>query len=149
MRGAPEPRGPWWWRAVPAPLSSAGIPVHCWRGLWDLLRGAAAFEQPSAAGLRRRCTELLSGSLGEPGLRELLIGVHDLDARRDLVLALVLEARRRDLIKRATSQAADARRAEVFDLTGVGRDYLADAVAAALTVPMATDAQELTFAPDA
>ena len=134
---------------MPAPLSSAGITDHCWRVLWDLLRGAAHLKQPSAAELGRRYTELLSENLGQPGFRELLIVVHDLDARRDLVLALVLEARRRDLIKRATSQAADARRAEVFDLTGVGRDYLADAVAAALTVPMATDAQEVTFAPDA
>src|SRR5262249_33595244 len=45
--------------------------------------------------------------------------------------------------------AADARRAEAFDLSGVARDYLADAVAAALAVPLATDARELTFAPDA
>src|SRR5262249_51853709 len=68
---------------------------------------------------------------------------------RDLVFALVPEARRRDLIKRPTTEAAEARRAEVFDLNGVARDYLADAVAGALAVPVATDVQELTFAPDA
>jgi hypothetical protein len=37
----------------------------------------------------------------------------------------------------------------VFDLTGVARDYLADAVAAALTVPLASDVHTVTFTADA
>src|SRR5258705_473473 len=53
------------------------------------------------------------------------------------------------LLRRATSDAADARRAEVFDLAGVARDHLPDAVAAALTVPLATAWHTVTFAPDA
>src|SRR5439155_3492749 len=134
---------------VPAPLSAGRIVDQCWRVMWDLLRGAAPLKQPSAPDLGRRYTELLAENLGQPGFRELLFAVHDLDAHRDLVFALVPESRRRDLIKRATSEAADVRRAEVFDLNGVARDYLADAVAASLTVPVATDVQELTFAPDA
>jgi hypothetical protein len=141
--------GAFWWRAVPAPLSSDSITEHCWRVLWELLRGAAPLKQPAPQDLGRRYTELLAENLGQPGFRELVIAVHDLDAHRDLVFALVSEARRRDLIKRATTEAAEARRAEVFDLHGVARDYLADAVAGALTVPVATDVQELTFAPDA
>src|SRR5262249_5744277 len=47
------------------------------------------------------------------------------------------------------SDAAEARRAEVFDLSGVAREHLPDAVAAALTVPLATDWHPVTFAPDA
>ena len=39
---------------------------------------------------------------------------------RDLVFALVAESRRRDLVRRPTTEAAEARRAEVFDLAGVG-----------------------------
>jgi hypothetical protein len=74
--------------------------------------------------------------------------VHDVDAHRDLVFALVAESRRRQLIRRATIEAADARRAEVFDLTGIARDHLADAVAAALTLPLASDWHTVTFAPD-
>jgi hypothetical protein len=142
-------RGPAWWRAVPSPLSSAAVIDHCWRTMWDLLRGAAHLRQPSEADLGRRYTELLAENLGQPGFRELLIVVHDLDAHRDLVFALVPESKRRDLIKRPTSQAGDARRAEVFDLNGVARDYLSAAVGGALTIPMATEPQELTFAPDA
>jgi len=60
----------------------------------------------------------------------------------------VAEPRRRDLFRRPTTAAADERRAEVFDLSGVARDYLADAVAAALAIPVATDAHAVQFAPD-
>jgi hypothetical protein len=92
---------------------------------------------------------MLSDNLGQPGFRELLIAVHDLDAHRDLVFALVSESRRRGLFRRPTSAEADVRRAEVFDLAGASRDHLADAVGAALTIPLASDAHFITFAPDA
>ena len=141
-------RGPFWWRAISAPLSSSAIVDHCWRVMWDLVRGAAALKQPDAADLGRRYVEMLADNLGQPGFRELLITVHDADAHRDLVFALVAEPRRRDLIRRSTSEAAQNRRAEVFDLTGVARDYLPDAVAAALSVPLATDWRSVTFAPN-
>src|SRR5262249_36541015 len=39
--------------------------------------------------------------------------------------------------------------AEVFDLSGVARDHLPDAVAGALTVPLATEWHAVTFAPGA
>ena len=142
-------RGRFWWRAVRSPLESSAAAEHCWRMMWDLVRGGAQLKQPTPTELGRRYTELLVDNLGQPGFRELLIVVHDLDAHRDLVLALVAEARRRDLIRRPTTAAADARRAEVIDLAGVGREYLADAVAAALSVPVVTDVHVLTFAPEA
>jgi hypothetical protein len=133
---------------VPPPLTATPMIDHCWGVLWDLLRGAAPLKQPAAADLGRRYIELLSENLGQPGFRELLLTVHDVDARRDLVFALVSESRRRDLIKRTTTEAAESRRAEAFDLQGVARDYLADAVAGALTLPLATEMRELTFAAD-
>ena len=142
-------RGPFWWRAVRPPLSSLSIVEHCWRVMWDLLRGAAALKQPTPAELGRRYVEMLADNQGQPGFRELLISVHDVDAHRDLVFALVSELRRRDLVRRSTSEAAESRRAEVFDLAGVARDYLPDALAAALSVPLATDWRSVTFAPDA
>ena len=43
----------------------------------------------------------------------------------------------------------DERRAEVFDLSGVARDYLPDVVAGALAVPVATAPSTLQFAADA
>jgi hypothetical protein len=149
MNGARIARGPFWWRAVRPPLSSASVVEHCWRVIWDLLRGAAALKQPTPAELGRRYVEMLADNLGQPGFRELLISVHDIDAHRDLVFALLSESRRRQLVRRPTSEAAESRKAEVFDLAGVARDYLPDALAAALSVPMATDWRLVTFAPDA
>src|SRR4030095_13613413 len=105
-------------------------------------------KSPSPSELGRRYTEMLAENIGQPGVRELVLVVHGVDAPRDLVFALVAESRRRQLIRRATIEAADARRAEVFDLTGIARDHLADAVPAALTLPLASDWHTVTFAAD-
>jgi hypothetical protein len=142
-------RGPQWWRLVPSPLSAAGAINRLWGSLWDLLRGAAQLKQPGRRDLARRYGEVLADNLGQPGFRELVIVAHDLDAHCDLVFALVAEARRRDLFRRPTVEAAELRRAEIIDLSGVGRDYLVDAVAGALSVPLATDPHQIVFAADA
>jgi hypothetical protein len=117
--------------------------------LWDLLRGAAQLKRPGRGDLAKRYGEVLADNLGQPGFRELVIVAHDLDAHCDLVFALVAEGRRRDLFRRPTAEAAELRRAEVIDLSGVGREYLVDAVAGALAVPIATDPHAIVFASDA
>jgi patatin-like phospholipase len=142
------PRGGFWWRLVPAPLSAEPAIDLCWTVLWELIRGATQLKQPSRLDLGRRYTELLADNLGQPGFRELVIVTHDIDAGRDLVFALVSESRRRDLVRRSRTREADARRAEVLDLAGVARDHLPDGVAAALTVPLATDFHIIQFSPD-
>jgi hypothetical protein len=141
--------GAWWWRALRAPMSSANAIDHCWRVMWDLVRGATQLKGPTPAELGRRYAEMLTENIGQPGFRELIVTVHDADAHRDLLFVLVAEERRRDLIRRSTTEAAEARRAEVFDLAGVSRDHLPDAVAAALSIPLATDWRFVTFAADA
>ena len=138
-----------WWGAVRAPMSSARAIDHCWSVMWDLVRGATQLKGPTPAELARRYGEMLSESIGQPGFRELIVTVHDADAHRDLLFALVSEERRRDLIRRPTSDAAESRRAEVFDLAGIARDHLPDAVAGALSIPLATEWHRVTFAPDA
>jgi hypothetical protein len=149
MNGPRRGHGAFWWRATRPPLSSSGAITHCWRVMWDLVRGAAQLPPPPPEELGRRYVEMLADNIGQPGFRELLVAVHDSDAHRDLIFALVSEDRRRDLIRRPTTDAAESRRAEVFDLAGVARDHLPDAVAAALTVPLATEWHRVTFAPDA
>ena len=141
-------RGRFWWRLLRPPLSATTAVDHCWTVMWDLLRGAAQLKPPARGDLGRRYTELLTENLGQPGFRELLIAVHDLDASRDLIFALVAERRRRDLVRRPTTEEAEARRAELIDLSGVARDHLADAVAASLAIPLATDSHSMTFAAD-
>ena len=147
--GRRRQRGPFWWRGVGSPLTSREAVAHCWRAMWDLLRGAAVLREPTPVELAGRYVDLLADNLGQPGFRELLVAVHDLDAHRDLVFALVAEPRRRGIIRRTSTAAGEARRAEVLDLTGVGRAHLSDAMAASLSVPIVTDPHELTFAPDA
>jgi hypothetical protein len=71
------------------------------------------------------------------------------DAHRDLIFTLVGESRRRALFRRPTTEGANARRAEVFDLAGTARELLPDAIAAALVMPLVTEAHPVTFAPDA
>ncbi len=142
-------RGGFWWQLVPSPLMSTPAIDLLWSSLWDLVRGAAQLKEPSHVELARRYTELLSENLGQPGFRELLVIVHDVDAGRDIVCALVAESRRAGLVRRGSIQDTETRRAEVLDLAGVGRDHLSDAVAAALTVPLVTDYHQLQFAPDA
>jgi predicted acylesterase/phospholipase RssA len=141
-------RGAFWWRFAAGPLSTSTAVDHCWNTVWDLLRGAAPLKAPSPLDMARRYTDLLTENLGQPGFRELLVSVHDIDARRDLVFAILAEPRRRELIRRATTQAAEARKAEVLDLSGVARDHLADAIAASLSVPLATDLHWIKFSPD-
>jgi hypothetical protein len=116
--------------------------------MWDLVKGGAQLKQPSPSDLAGRYVELLGDNIGQPGYRELVIAAHDLDARRDIIFALVDEPRRRALIRRVSAADGDVRRAEVVDLSGVGRAHLADAVAAALSVAVVTDPHPMTFSPD-
>jgi hypothetical protein len=113
--------------------------------MWDLMRGATPLAQPAPPELGRRYTEMLGENIGQPGFRELVVTVHDVDAHRDLVCAMVAGARRATLVRRATTEDADARRAELLDLSGVGRDYFSDVVAAALAVPLATEPHAVQF----
>ncbi len=148
-KGRRRHRGRAWWWALRPPLARRPVEERLWTHLWDLLRGAAALKRPSPADLGRRYAELLAENLGQPVFRELLIAVHDLDARRDLVFAMVEESRRLGLFRRTTSAEALLRRAEVLDLAGLARTHLPDAVAAALAVPLASDPHVIQFAPDA
>ncbi|HEY2150101.1 MAG TPA: patatin-like phospholipase family protein [Vicinamibacterales bacterium] len=148
MHGDRSGRGAFWWLMVRSPLSARAAIDHCWQVMWDLVRGAANVRMPTPAELGRRYTELLADNVGQPGFRELLLSVHDIDAHRDLTFALVGEGRRRRLFRRPTSEAAESRRAEVFDLAGLARDHLCDAIAGALSIPLATEWHDITFAAD-
>jgi len=146
--GARRSRGGFWWRILVAPLTADPAIDHCWRVVWDLVRGAAQLKAPPAGELGRRYTELLTENLGQPGFRELVVVAHDVDGGHDLVFALVAEPRRRELVRRARTDDAQARQAEVVDLAGVGREHLADAIAAALAPAIATDYHTIRFGAD-
>jgi len=139
--------GRFWWRAFAAPFSVRQA-VDYWRGaLWRLISGGAKVAQPDAVQLSRRYSELLTDNLGQPGFREFLAVVHDIDARRDLVFALLAEPYRSAFFGRKRRTAAWADRAnETLDLAGADRDHLADMLAASLCLPVGTTPWPLTFA---
>jgi hypothetical protein len=139
-------RGSAVWAIVGSPLDASAATRHFIAGLWDLLKGGAALKAPAAVDLSRRFSELLDENLGQPGFSELLLVVHDLDARRDLVFGLVREPFRRALFPAPSGPGA--RRAEAFDLAGLARDHLTDVLSAALCVPGITDPALVRFAAD-
>jgi hypothetical protein len=134
-----------WWRLLGAPLDAAGARQACAETLWQLLRGATRAARPPAPVIGRRYAEVMAENLGQPGFRELMIVVADLDARLDLVAALLREPYQRAFV---APRPGRERRAESVDLAGTGRDHVLDLVAAALTPPVLADPQLLTFGTD-
>ncbi len=139
--------GSWLWTLLGSPLDAGGAVSHATEGVWRLLKGSATIKTPDADDLSRRYAELLSENLGQPGFRELLLVAHDLDAHRDLVFGLVRDPYRRALFPPPGSQSS--RRAEAHDLSNTIRGFVADVLAAALSVPGISDARLVQFAPDA
>jgi hypothetical protein len=69
----------------------------------------------------------------------------DLDARRDVVAALLAEPYRQAFL--APRQGRD-RRSEILDLAGVAREHVIDVIGAGLTPALLCDPQLMTFTPD-
>ena len=132
------------WRLVGAPVDSRTFAGLATGALWDLLRGGAKLARPGPHDLSQRYAELLAASLGQPGHRDLLLAVHDLDARRDLVFGAGRRRSRQASVPRP-DRAPAARRAEAFDLGADARSLLVDVVAAAATLPAASDPHALRF----
>ena len=134
------------WRLIGHPLS-AGRSVELFAAeLWALIRGAAPLQLPRHAELGRRYIDLLADNLGQPGFRELLVVVHDLDARQDLVAAFLREQHRPRFFGRLLGSGHGSRAGEALDLAGVARDHAIDLMSAALALPVATEPHLITFA---
>jgi hypothetical protein len=138
--------GGWWWRLLAAPFEAESARAAFTGAIWQLIRGAAPTKPPASASVGRRYAEVLAENLGQPGFREVVLVANDVDARRDVVAALLREPFRREFL---APRAARDRRAEVLDLAGVGRDHLIDVVSGALTPPHLCDPAFVTFASDA
>jgi hypothetical protein len=137
--------GRWWWRLFGAPVEAESAGALFCSAIWDLIRGAAPTAQPGRAALGRRYTEVLLENLGQPGFAELLLVATDLDARHDVVAALLREPYRADFL---APRAGRNRRGEVLDLTGTARDYVMDVLASALTPPLIAEPALVTYASD-
>jgi hypothetical protein len=135
------------WTLLGSPIDARVAVARATDTVWRLLKGGAAIKTPEAEDLSRRYSDLLAENLGQPGFRELLLVVHDLDANRDLAFGLVRDPYRRMLFPSPGSVTA-ARRAEAQDLSAGTQGFLADVLAAALSLPGVSDARLVKFAPD-
>jgi len=133
------------WRLIGHPLTSTQTVELFAAQLWSLIRGAAPLQRPRNLELGRKYVELLADNLGQPGFRELLVVVHDLDARQDLVAAFLRDQHRPRFFGRLLG-AGTARAGEALDLAGVAREHAIDVMSAALTLPVATEPHLVTFA---
>lgn len=134
------------WRLLGAPVASEGFATAAATALWDLMRGGAAVATPTAADLSQRAVELLAANVSQPGHRDVLLTVHDLDARRDLVFGLISGEAGKRLFPGATGPAP--RRAEAFDLATAGKSALVDVLSGALTLPGVSEPHPLRFPGD-
>ena len=139
--------GSWLWTLLGSPLDAGVAISHATEAVWRLLKGSATIKTPDPDDLSRRYAELLTENLGQPGFRELLMVAHDLDAHRDLVFGLVRDPFRRALFPPPGS--ASSRRAEAHDLSSPVHAFVADVLAASLSVPGISDSRLVAFAPDA
>jgi hypothetical protein len=137
-------RGPWWGWALGAPWNAREAADVFRDALWKFLRGAAAVRQPTAPEFSRRYAELLGDNLGQPGFTELMVVAHDLDARHDVVFALLAEPFRQKF-QREGSSGHRRRAGELVDLSGTGRHQVLDALSAALSLPVLSEAHPVTF----
>lgn len=135
------------WTLLGSPIDARTAIDHATESVWRLLKGGASIKTPQADDLSRRYSELLAENLGQPGFRELLLVVHDLDANRDLVFGLVRDPYRRMLFP-APGAVATTRRAEAQDLSSGTQGFLADVLAASLSLPGVSDARLVRFTPD-
>lgn len=138
--------GAFWWRLFGSPLEAHEPHGTFVDALWRIVRGASNEPRPVGAELGRRYVDVLADNFGQPGFHEIVLAVHDLDGRRDLVGA-VLGAHARTAFE-ARRPIADRREAEVIDFTGPQRELLVDVLGAASRLPVVTAPVLTSFAAD-
>ncbi len=110
------------------------------RGLAGVSAGAALRGRPSAPELGRRYVSLLSENLGEPGFRELVLRVADLDRGGALSFVVFREAAAGD------SGLRELRLGNPIDLRVSGQDALFfDALATGVLNPFASPLRRILF----
>ena len=145
--GRTRERGKFWWRVFGAPVDSRAVVSYWQTAVWRLITGGARAPRPDPVDLSRRYAELLTENLGQPGFRELLVLVHDLDTRRDVAMAALTDPYRRAFFGRraAGAPAVPERAGETLDLAGAEREHAMDVLAAALCLPVVTEPWPVTF----
>jgi hypothetical protein len=138
--------GAFWWQLFGSPIDAGEPAATLTDAVWTMVRGAATGPAPAPAEIGRRYVELLCENFGQPGFREVVVGVHDLDARRDMALAVIPDSLAASFAARRP--VGGAREAEAVNLTAAMREYLADLIAAGAELPGVTAGRSITFPAD-
>jgi hypothetical protein len=146
-RSAHRGSGSWWTRLIGPPWSTTPGLIHFQTALWQLFRGTTNTKVPKPADLSRRYIELAAENLGQPGFRELVVTLLDLETRTDLIFALIGEARRQNFFHPKRSGGPE-RSGDLIDLAGVGRSQALDVLAGAMSLPVVTEPHLLAFSPE-
>ena len=136
-------KGALWWRLLGQPLDPSEPEGVFKDALWRITKGASSSARADAG---QRYVELIMENFGQPGFREVMLAVHDLDARRDLIAAVLAPEWRHSFGQRRVG--AGPREAEMFDLVD-GREHdrglVMDFLAGAVRLPVASAPHEVTF----
>jgi hypothetical protein len=135
--------GAFWWRLLGSPLDATEPRTTLFEALWGLVRGASSEPRPDVAEIGRRYVDVLADNFGQPGFHEVLVAVHDLDGRRDVVGAVLATQAR--AVFEARSRTGQPRGAEVVDFTGPQRDLIGDFLIGALCLPIANEPHVVRF----
>lgn len=140
-------RGPLWWRAFGSPLAAADVVNRFATEIWFLIRGGVV-RRPALGDVSLSYSELLKENLGQPGFRELMLTAFDLDARRDLIFALLTEAQRAEYFAPKPGVDEAWRQSERLDLAGVAAHHVGDGLAGGLTIPILAEPHLMVFSSD-
>jgi len=137
--------GAFWWRLVSSPLDATEPSATAVETLWRLVRGASSEPRPTAAEIGRRYVDVLADNFGQPGFHEVLLAVHDLDARQDLVGAVLAAPARGEF--EARRAGGPAREGETVDFTGPLRETVVGFLLGALRPPVIAAPAVIEFPP--
>ena len=132
-------RGGIWWELLGSPFDHSFAAKSLTSKLWRVVCGTGSAAKPATDELGARYAQLLGENVGQPGFRELMLLVHDLDSRRDFVAALLAEPHRRPFFVRRQGEEGAERHLETLDLADTGRRQLVDMLEAALSLPAVTE----------
>lgn len=145
-RSKRKAHGGFWWALIGHPLDNAEPQGVILETAWRFTPGGSSAVPQSHGDVGRKYVEMVAENFGQPGFREVLLAVHDLDARRDVVLGVIAPQWQAAFAARRVG--AGPREAEALELGSAGeadRALLADALEASLRVPAASTPHEMEW----
>jgi hypothetical protein len=114
--------------------------------LWEVVQGTVLAAEPASdADFGKRVVALISDSLGQPGFRELVLRVTDLDSGAPAAF-VVLGDEARATLTSVRGRSHEEAGASVVDLRAPGyAGYLTDALMAGLLAPLLAPLRRVTF----